>query len=153
VEPLARQLGESRRETVQVAQQVPTERWANASPLEGWTFKDLLAHVAGDTGKGSLKIMEAARNGETPECTFLDGGDAWNARDIAARRDRSIAELVDEVTSDGERWQQLISQLTDNAVELCWPDFPMGLREYFEVLVSHEQEHLAQLRTALEAAG
>jgi hypothetical protein len=83
--------------------------------------------------------MEAAREGKTPECTFVDGGDAWNARDVEARRDRSIAELVDEITSDGERWQQLLSELTDDAAELRWPDFPMGFGDYLELLASHEQ--------------
>ena len=46
VEPIAARESESAALFVEVARSIPADLWARPSPLEGWTYKDLLAHLA-----------------------------------------------------------------------------------------------------------
>ncbi len=54
VEPYARQLSENRAEVVAFARSVPAEAWERPSPLDGWSYKDILAHI----GKGNDQLFQ-----------------------------------------------------------------------------------------------
>lgn len=152
VEQPAEQLRKSRAEIARTARQLPPEHWLLPSPLPGWTYQDLLAHLAGDTGKISSATFRAAVTGQSAlDCTFLDGGDAWNARDVQERRDLSVEELIAEIEADGAAWQDLLSQVKETDQDRRWSGFPMSLSDYLRLLMWHEDEHLKHLRTALEA--
>lgn len=151
VEPIAAELRASRAEIAGFARAAPEELWARPSPLDGWTARDLLAHLAGDTGKGSAAAMRATVDRLAPDpAPFAAGVDALNARDVEERRDRSIAEIVAEIEADGEVWQELLSQLGGNDEAMRWEGFPWGLGEYLRILAEHDREHLEQLRAAVE---
>ncbi len=151
VEPIAARLRESRGQIVEEARTLPPELWPTPSPLQGWTYKDLLAHLAGDTGKISSEAMRAAVSGRRGlASTFADGGDVWNARDVEERRASTVAELVAEIEADGEDWRELLSHLSEADEEAQWPGFPVRLGEYLRILAAHDSDHLAQLRTALD---
>lgn len=151
VEPFARKLRESRDEIARTARKLLPEHWTGPSPLEGWTYKDLIAHLAGDTGKISSATFRAAVTGQSAlDCTFLDGGDAWNARDVKERRGRSVEALIAEIEADGAVWQDLLSEVKETDQDMRWSGFPMSLGEYLRLLEWHEDEHLKHLRTALE---
>src|SRR3990172_8160338 len=45
VEPYAAQLRENREQVIAFACSLPAEAWDRPSPLPGWTYKDLLAHI------------------------------------------------------------------------------------------------------------
>lgn len=152
VQQPAEQLRESRAEIARTARQLLPEHWSMPSPLPGWTYQDLLAHLAGDTGKISSATFRAAVTGSRAlDCTFLDGGDAWNARDVQERRDLSVEELIAEIEADGVAWQDLLSQVKEADQDRRWSGFPMSLGDYLRLLMWHEDEHLKHLRTALEA--
>jgi hypothetical protein len=51
VEPIAHELIERREDVVAFARSLPAGAWGEPSAIEGWTRKDVLAHLAGDTGK------------------------------------------------------------------------------------------------------
>ncbi|MGB2693690.1 MAG: DinB family protein [Dehalococcoidia bacterium] len=153
LEPIAAQLAVGRAKLAGFARGQPAEVWDKPTSYEGWTCRDLLAHLAGDTGKGSSAAMRAAVTRQTLDpVPFAAGVDALNARDIEKRRDRSVDELVAEIEADGEEWQELLSQLTETDEELRWAGFPFKLGEYLRILAQHDQDHLADLRTALEAS-
>ena len=151
VEPVATQLREGRSEIVRTARGLLPEHWSMPSALPGWTYRDLLAHLAGDTGKGSLEVMRAAADHRALDPRdFLEGADALNARDVEQRRDRSVDELIAEIEADGAQWQDLLSHLREGDGEMRWSGFPMSLGEYLRILVPHDREHLAQLKSALD---
>lgn len=127
--------------------------WSRPSAVEGWTCRDVLAHLAGDSGKVSKAAMRAAVTGgpfEDPP-DFKDGGDALNARDVADRRDRTISELIDEIADDRREWAELLPQLTDADDGACWEGFPLTLGQYLRICAGHDREHLEHLRAPLEA--
>lgn len=152
VAPIAAQTAESRAELIAFARSLPDAAWLRPSPNEGWSCKDLLAHVAGD--KGYIMVLRAAVE-RTPldPALFAEGeGTRANARDVAERRGRSIGELIAEIEADGTVRQDLMARLTDADRELRQREFPLSLGEVLEQGPgAHDREHLAELRTALES--
>lgn len=131
----------------------PDAFWSRPSALEGWTCRDVLAHLAGDTGKVTATAMRAAVTGgpfEDPP-DFKDGGDALNARDVTDRRDWTIAALIEEMANDRREWAGLMAQLKDADDGARWEGFPLTLGQYLRVCAGHDREHLEHLRVAPEA--
>jgi uncharacterized protein (TIGR03083 family) len=80
--------------------------WHAASYCEGWSVKDVLAHLAAGEAYNQACLDEALA-----ELNFSGGIDAWNARAVAERRDRSPAEVLEEWAQRQadvrERWGRL----------------------------------------------
>lgn len=99
VEPIAAQLREGRAEIVALARSAPTETWSKSSPNEGWTCRDLLAHLA--TGDWLCQtVLRAAVGDEAADPEALRDSDAIsrsNARLLEERAGRSVEELLREV--------------------------------------------------------
>ncbi len=151
VEPIARVLSESRAEVVAFARSLPPERWDEPSALQGWTRKDLLAHLAGDTNKVSTAAMRSAIDPDAPHPTYGASEHELNARDVEARRETPVEELIAEIESDGERWLELMSRF-DEDTACRWPGFPISLREYLNLLVPHDRDHLVEMSTGIEVS-
>lgn len=153
VEPIAAELREGRAQIADVARSAAADAWSQPTSYEGWTCRDVLAHLAGDTGKGSSAAMRAAVTRRTPDpAPFAAGVDALNARDVEERKQRTMVDIIAEIEADGEEWQELLSQLTEADEEVRWAGFPWKLGGYLRILAQHDQDHLADLRTALEAS-
>lgn len=152
VEPLAEAPRRSRGEVVSFARSLPPDAWGESSPLDGWTYKDILAHLAGDTGKLLPGVLRSVISAEPLDPAILTGTEEINERDVAARRGRSVEELIAEIEADGETLDELFSQLTEEQEDLRQDGFPMSLGEALSNDPGgHFREHFAQLRAALEA--
>jgi uncharacterized protein (TIGR03083 family) len=154
VEPVAAETLGGAEELLAFVRAQPPEFWDEPSALEGWTRKDVLAHLAGDTGKVSASAMRAAATGQPfanpPD--FRDGGDGLNARDVAERRDKTVAELIDEIARDRREWGELMTQLKDADDDARWEGFPLTLGQYLRICAPHDREHLEHLRGEPEGA-
>jgi uncharacterized protein (TIGR03083 family) len=153
-EPIAAETLGGAEELLAFARSQPADFWDGPSALEGWTRKDVLAHLAGDTGKVSASAMRAAVTGQPFENPpdFKDGGDGLNARDVAERRSRSVAELIDEIARDRREWGELMAQLKDADDDARWDGFPLTLGQYLRICAPHDREHLEHIRGAPEAS-
>ncbi len=150
VEPIAADLRETRREIVRVARQLLPEQWSHPSPLEGWTYKDLLSHLAtGDWVCQTVLTAVTTRTPLDPRATDLDFVNEGNAQRLSERSRRSAEELIAEVEAEGEETQELLAQLAD-VHEPLKGNAPMSLGDYLRGFPGHDREHLAQLRTALD---
>ncbi len=146
VEPIAARLRDSRRDIVIVAHSVPDEVWDRPSPNEVWTYKDLLAHLA--TGDWVCQgVLRAVTNRAG---YFVDEIDDGNARLLEERRRMSVSDLIAEVEAEGEETQELLAELKEEHEELTREGAPMSLGHYLQMFPGHDEQHLAQLRTALE---
>ena len=151
VEPVARQLRESRGEIARVARSFPAAVWSGPSPLEGWTYKDLLAHLA--TGDWVCQtVLRAVVGNERLDLAAisLDAVNAGNARLLEERKGRPVEELIAEVETEGEETQRLLAQLAEGHEQRTQQDAPMSLGDYLRMFPQHDQGHLAELRPALE---
>jgi len=150
VEPVAAALRKSRADIVEVARSVPSDAWARESPLPGWTYKDLLGHLA--VGDWVFQtIVGAVTREERVDLGVLNELDSRNAKYREERLDRSVDELIEETEKEGAETQALLTKLSDGDEGLKQEDAPMSLGDYLRLFPSHDQDHLAQLRTALEA--
>jgi uncharacterized protein (TIGR03083 family) len=152
VEPIAEHLRQNRAEVLSFARSQPEQAWSLPSPLEGWTCKDLLAHI----GRGNDQIVQQVLRMVTADLpidtsVFQEDTDQANAREVDARRNRTAAEVIAEVAEAGDEVQDLLSRLTDEQQHLRQQDPPFILKTYLEFLPkeSHDLEHLAQLREVM----
>jgi len=153
VEPVAAELRQSRHEVVRAATQYLPEFWGWMSPLQGWTYKDLLAHLAtGDWVMHTvLRAVIANEPVEVAKVTNLDWVAEGNARFLAERKERSPEELIAEVEAEGDETQELLSQLSEADEQLTQEGAPMSLSDYLRLFPGHDRAHLAQLRVALDS--
>jgi uncharacterized protein (TIGR03083 family) len=154
VEPIAARLRENRAEVVAFARSLPAEAWGRPSPLEDWTCKDLLAHIGKANDQLFQKLLRtviAREPVDTSMFATVDTDDE-NARAIEVRQGMSPEEVIAEVEAAGEEIQDLLSRLTEDDRKLRQEEPPFILEGFLQGVLreSHDLEHLAQLRTALE---
>jgi hypothetical protein len=149
VEPVAAELRYTRGEIANAASLMLPDIWNWLSPLPGWTYKDLLAHCA--TGDWVCqRILRAAIAGEQIDLSFLEKLNEANAALVDERKERTPDELIAELLAMGEGTQELLAQLTPEHDGLKPEGAPMSLGEFLRDFHSHDQGHLAQLKTATD---
>ncbi len=152
VEPIAEQLQESRTQIVEVARSIPVEAWTRASPNQGWSYRDLLAHLA--VGDWVCQIVLHALTTDEPlnigEVASLDWVSQGNAERLKERESHTIDELIAEAEAEGDETQELLARLSEPDESQTQEDAPVNLGDYLRGFPGHDRTHLAELRTALE---
>ncbi len=154
VKPIAKTLRESRSQLIRETQQMFPEQWRMPSPLPGWSYQDILAHLGRGNDQLLQKILRTVIARERLEASiFTVDTDAENARGVEERRERSIEELVAELKEAGEEIQELLSGLTEADEELGQDYLPMSLGDFLRLVQTeeHDLEHLAHFRPALDS--
>jgi len=157
VQPIADRFWTTRREVAEMAGKVPGDAWERLSPVEGWTYRDVLSHLA----EGDVSIKNMIR-------TVLDGGDTdfrtWNngreervAGGLRRGASLTVDQLIAQVLRDGEETQQLLARLSDGhqAVQVIASrtnPAPLSLAECLSSY-HHDEEHIEHLRPAITAEG
>jgi hypothetical protein len=124
--------------------------WANASPYPGWTYKDLLAHLATGYTLRLLRLrglVEKGRLGPEPH------PDDANAENIARHRDSSPEAIVEEMVRQRSEVRRLMGLLRPEHLEVrttVWRPRGQAPREgtFLEALQrgnEHDLEHAADL--------
>jgi hypothetical protein len=136
-------------------------RFVNAS----WTLKDLLAHLASWAFEFRSEVERAAR-GESfeyaiPFALTVLGPNQWNEREVAARKERTLAAIVREFDQETDRLEELVAAM-DEAVLYRPAPFPLApsgnpaerLPLPPAMVVSgkcvHDRHHFAQIRKLLD---
>ena len=157
VEPIARRDREGRAALLEFSRLVPAAAWLRPSPVDGWMCRDVLAHIAGDTGKWFSHLVHAALDEQRFDRERVGPGvdiDAINRRDVEARRSSSIADLISEIEADGEEHDLLLSRLTDQHEDFSLAEYLFSLGDLLGGNAAgnhgaHDLEHLEQLRLEL----
>ena len=157
VQIIAAELREGRRQIVEVARAVPVDRWDRASSVDGWTYKDILSHLAAGDIFCQAVVSAVIGGGPVDLREFGSAREERTANILRQRRQRPISELLDEVKSEGLRTEALISRLTDEdeAVSVTISNSTGAattLGAYLRAFPDHDKEHIAQLRTIAEVA-
>ena len=132
---------------------LPADRW-NAGVYEnGWTARQILAHVAAIEWTYPRLIERARDSAASGAGESSSGGfdmDAYNRRQVAKRADTSVADLLEEFTRNREA---TIAALRDADDELlARPTRSAGgvegnlLQVFASVAVDHVRQHLADLQ-------
>jgi uncharacterized damage-inducible protein DinB/predicted RNase H-like HicB family nuclease len=125
------------------------------SILEGWTVKDMLAHMAA-WDRWEQRAMRSMVAGEDPDLTAAQDFDAANAASVAGWRDRTVAEVVTELGAARSEWVAWLEGLPQE--EFFRPRSYEGWDWTFAVVPlkvqwEHDAGHAAQISAWREAAG
>ncbi len=128
--------------------------WQKTVYEGGWNVKQAYCHLAAMAGTASFLINMAAS--PLPSSGGGQGGfdvDAWNAREVAARQDKPIEEILAELKSGYARSIKAVEATSDEllAKEMTMPWGASGTLA--EILVSsvtgHSAEHLDDIERAV----
>lgn len=161
---LLAQLEEVREEWSSLRSGVDAEmaaRYVNAA----WTLKDLLAHLASWAREFTSEIAAVSRKESfdyaIPFAMSVLGPNAWNEREVLARKERSLEEIFGEFDEETKRLQNLVAEMEEGVLyqPVAFPLAPSGRPEERlplppAFLVSgkclHDRYHFAQIQKLLE---
>jgi uncharacterized protein (TIGR03083 family) len=82
-------------EFVALARDIPEDQWQLSTDLDGWTVKDNVAHTAHLESVLAHGTEETGPVADAPHVKGITG--MYTEQGVAARRDRDMAELADEI--------------------------------------------------------
>jgi uncharacterized damage-inducible protein DinB len=148
VAPLAARDGESRAEAIRLARSLGERELAKPTGDTGWCVRDELAHMAG-SDVDFLRALGALVCGEQADTSLFADIDARNARNLEARRGRSIGEIAGELEKSGGELRSLLGRLTPSDQSRQPEGFPFAVGALIDGYTQHGQYHVAQVRAAL----
>jgi uncharacterized protein (TIGR03083 family) len=127
------------------------EQFNLATTNEGWTVRDLAAHVAG--AEGGMKVI--AERIITQEPTVIPGFDLtrFNAGNIRRRADKTVPDLMEELRQSRAVMLEILDNSTEEQLDYPGEHPAYGsttLYGLFEIIARHEKEHTLEIQQALE---
>jgi len=139
-----------------IAASFSTADWQKTVYEGGWNVKQVYCHLAAMAGGASFMISMAAS--PLPSSGGGQGGfdiDAWNAREVGARQDKPIDEILAELKSGYARSIDAVEATSDEllAKEMTMPWGASGtLAEILMTsVIGHNAGHLDDVERALRA--
>lgn len=122
---------------------------APANGYEGWTTKDLLAHLS-STEASLPAVVESITQEPRPGGEPFDG-DRWNRSQIRKRAETDAQDLLNEFDMGTTRLVDVLADIDlSRPVTIGrYPGTPVG--EAMAKMLEHQRQHLDDLRAALHA--
>jgi uncharacterized protein (TIGR03083 family) len=154
LESIANKLTEARVVLAQTLDPLTEEQAAQVMVTPEWSVKDVIAHLAG-AERGMLGIAQRMARGEDPQLRPDYNNDTYNARQVAKRKGRSLADLRAEL--DGTRADMLsyLESLTPVQVDFLGQHPLAGevtLKELLVIIYSHATTHRGEIATSVHAS-
>ena len=123
--------------------------WAGAAPsgYEGWTNKDLLAHLS-STAASLPAVASSVTEPKDPNAPVFDP-DRWNASQVRRRAGKEPQELIDEFDAGTTRLVTVLSDLELDTIVTIGPWAGTSLGESMAKMLVHQRQHLSDLEGAL----
>jgi len=122
--------------------------WTAPAPgYDGWTCRDLLAHLS--SSAASLPaVASSVTEPRDPNAAPFDST-RWNASQVRRRAGKEAQELMDEYDSGTTRLVMVLSDLTLDAPVTVGPYAGSTLGETMAEMLKHQRRHLSDLQAAL----
>jgi uncharacterized protein (TIGR03083 family) len=123
--------------------------WTAPAPgYEGWTCRDLLAHLA--SSAASLPdVVTSATEPSDPNAPTFDST-RWNASQVRRRADKNPEELVDEYDTGTTRLVMVLGDADLDKPVTIGPYTGTPLGETMAKMLEHQRHHIADLEKALD---
>jgi len=89
-------------EVEKLVSSAPESAWSKPAYEQGWNARQLLCHIASTSGVAGFLVGMAKAPGSGGMGADFDV-DAWNAQAVAARQDKPITEVLEEVRGSCQR--------------------------------------------------
>lgn len=139
---------------LQLAGGLAAADWQRPAYAEGWTVRDILAHLTA-AEPGNITIARRILNGEEGFVPEFDLN-RWNARQVAKRQERTVPELLNDVAEARQETLHLLDSLTEEDLS------KQGRRTTGEIttvegvfyqIARHERAHTEDMRRAVAGSG
>jgi hypothetical protein len=131
---------------------VPLEAWDAGGVCGVWSVKDIMAHLTSYEHMLSdiLAGFLGSTQGTTLQSMFDSGPDRFNDNEVAARRGKSAAEVLDEYQAAHAHNMELAAQVSPEIYRqvgsLPWYGSEYALDDYIVYsFYGHKREHGAQV--------
>jgi hypothetical protein len=154
VKPIAADFRRQRTELVQLVRSIPVSAWGQPCPNPGWTYRDLLGHLATRDPRTLRYVLTAvvSKTPLDPSELSTENDAVINEQLLESLRDQSIEDIAAGIATDTDGVLDLLARLSIEDEHLRQDEFPMSLGEALRMMPQHERMHVEQLRTALEAS-
>ena len=142
----------SGRDFVETVRQIPADRWAEGRYEEGWTARDILAHVASIEWTYPRLLSLAALPPEERDADKRSGSGVadYNQRQVGKRKDASVEELIEEFERNRAATIAAVAEadesLLDQHIRSAGGTEGTAAEVLNFVAVIHVQQHLDDIR-------
>jgi uncharacterized protein (TIGR03083 family) len=122
--------------------------WTAPAPgYEGWTCRDLLAHLS--SSAASLPaVASSVTETRDPNAAPFDST-RWNASQVRRRAEKQPQDLIDEYVSGTTRLVMVLSDANLDAPVTVGPYAGWALGKTMAEMLEHQRKHLSDLEKAL----
>lgn len=146
-------LRSSRKALAETLAGLTEDDYSRSKAIDKWTLKDLLAHVA-SWDEEMVRVLQTFTMPGESQYTYTisdrNGYAAWNEEQVAARRAKSVSEIVTEFEIARRDLIQVVEGLTDPVLNRSrmtpWGKPQTGF-DLVQTQVEHDQEHADQVRS------
>ena len=122
--------------------------WTAPAPgYEGWTCRDLLAHLS-STAASLPAVATSATEPKDPHANAFDSN-RWNASQIRRRADKEAQELIGEYDAGTKRLVEALYDSTLDARVTIGAYAGDSLGDAMAKMLEHQRGHLSDLKLAL----
>lgn len=147
------QLRAARKELQETIGGFTAEDFSRSKAVAKWTLKDVLAHIASWDEEMVRVLQTFTMPGDsiyTYAISDRNGFAAWNEEQVAARAERTVAEVVSEFEIARRDLIQVVEGLTDAVLNrsrmTSWGKAATGF-ELVMTQVDHDREHSEQIKS------
>ena len=151
LEPIASKLREARSVLTRTLAGVTEEQAARIMVTPEWSVKDEIAHLAG-AERGMFGIALRMAKGEDPQLPPDYDNDTYNARQIANRKEKSLANIRAELDATHDELMKFLENLTQEQLDLCGQHPLHGeikLKDLLVIIYSHATTHTNEISAKL----
>jgi hypothetical protein len=112
-----------------------------------WAVKDAIAHLVG-AERGMTRIAQRMARGEDPQLPAGYNNDEYNARQVAKRKEQSLAQVRAELNSSRAEMMAFLQSVTPEQLALHGEHPLLGettLKDMLVIIYSHETSHANEI--------
>ena len=147
LEPIANKLNEERGILDRTLDKITEDEATQVMVTPEWTIKDELAHLAG-AERGMSRIARGMCKGENPQLPEGYNNDAYNARQVARRKEQTFIQIRAELNATRAELMALLESVTPEQLALRG-EHPLygdiALKDLLVVIYSHESTHTNEI--------
>jgi uncharacterized protein (TIGR03083 family) len=143
LEPIVSKLNNERAALARTLDGLTEEQAAQTVVIPEWSVKDVTAHLAG-AERGMLRMAQRMANGENPRLPKDYSNDEYNRRQVAKRKEKSLAEIRAELEMSRAELLAFMESLTVEKLALPGEHPILGettVKDVLNIIGSHEAAH------------
>lgn len=154
LESIASKLNEAYAQLNRVLDSITEEQATQILVTPEWSVKDEVAHLAGAT-RGMFGIAQRSSKGENPKLPEGYNNDTFNARQVAKRKEQTLAQIRAELGATVTELQTFLNGVTPEQLDLQGQHPIFGetkLKDLLVIIYNHETQHCIEIAAAMRAA-